>query len=151
MSNKSSNTPKKVPQTKEQLMADMKRKKELDRKRKIIVGNFYPALIEATTSVDEAKALISAMSSLLMEQVLKTMKERDFIEISDALFKQLCLDGEREQEIAKLLAVFKDENLFVSRELIEGMTRAIDTMISEDMRARKLDTLKPDWEKYLNH
>lgn len=137
-------------QSKEQILADMARKKEVNRKKKLIVESFYPALVESTVSVDEAKGLISAMGSLLMNEVLKTMKERQFAEISKTLLTTLCGDGQKMEEVKKLLETLESENLFVAREIIEGMTRAIDTMIHEDMRERKLDTMKPDWDRYLN-
>ena len=57
-------------------MDDLKRKQEVERKRVIVVDKFYPALVEATVSVDEAKALVNAMGTLLMEDTLRTMPVR---------------------------------------------------------------------------
>ena len=125
-------------------------KKEIARKRSIIIDKFYPALIEATISVDESKALISAMANLLMEEVLRTMKDRKFDDIIDSLQKVLCQDGQRKNEISALLNTLKGENLYVAREIIEGMTRAIETMIIDEMRERNLKTLIPKWDVYLN-
>lgn len=142
--------PKRVNKTREELEVELNRTKVLEHKRLIIIEKFYPALVKATISVDESKALINAMGTLLMEEVLKTMKERSFSEIKDNLHKVLCQDGERSEEIRALLDSLEGENLYVSREIIEGMTRAIEAMITEEMRERKLDTLTPDWEKYLN-
>lgn len=127
-----------------------KNKEEVARKRTIIVDQFYPALIEATVSVDEAKALISALGSLVMEDTLRTMRERRFVDIKEILIEQLCKDGERKEGITKLLETLKDENLFTAREIIEGMTKAIEAMVTEELRGRKLDTLKTNWEGYLN-
>jgi hypothetical protein len=70
--------------------------------------------------------------------------------VIDNLHAKLCQDGERKDEIQTLLNTLKGENLFVAREIIEGMTRAIETMIVEEMRSRKLDTLKIGWDRYLN-
>lgn len=142
--------PKRIPQTKEEILAGMRRTKEIARKKDIIVNRFYPALKKATISVDESKALINAMSQLLMGEVMKTMKERKFVDVAPELFKILCTDGERKEEIQALLDTLTDETLFTARELIEGMTGAIETMIREEMQARTLDTMKPDWDKYLN-
>jgi hypothetical protein len=128
----------------------MENSKERARKRQIIVDTFYPSLVNATISVNEAKDLISAMANLLMEDTLNTMKERKFADIAPRLHKVLCEDGERQDEIKALLDTLKDENLFVAREIIEGMTRAIDVMVSDELKGRKLDTLKADWDKYLN-
>ncbi len=137
---------KKSPVTKEQLA----RQQEVARKRKIIVEEFYPALVQATVSVDEAKMLISAASSLLMEDVLQTMKERKFDEIYEKLVRRLTPDDVRLLEIEKLFATLKGENLFVAREIIEGISRAIEHMVLKDLQGRKLDTLNADWQTMLN-
>lgn len=144
------NKPKKTVKSKEQIAHEMYNAQEIARKRDIIVNEFYPALIRATISVDESKALIHAMSSLLMEDVLKTMKERKFADIAMSLQERLTTDGERVEEIAALLATLANENLFVAREIIEGMTAAIEASITEEMRERNLSTLKTNWEQYLN-
>lgn len=141
---------KRVNKTKEQLVKEAENKKEVSRKRTLIVDSFYPALVKATISIDEAKALIQAMGSLVMERVLDTMRERKFSDISEQLLKSLTTDGERLEEIKALLATLEGENLFVSREIIEGMIRAIDAMITEEMRDRNLGTLKTNWEGHLN-
>ena len=141
---------KQIHKTKEELISDDEKKKEIARKRRIIVDKFYPALIKATISVDEAKALINAMGTLLMENVLKTMKERKIDEISESMISVLCTDGERKIEVTELLATLNGENLFVSREIIEGMTKAIAAMEMDEMKSRSLGTLKTNWDKYLN-
>lgn len=123
---------------------------EVARKRSLIIEHFYPALVEATISVDESKALISAMSNLLMESVLNTMKERQFVEVNTTLHKTLCSDGERSDEIKKLLDTLNGENLYVAREIIEGTTRMIEQAMTDEMRERNLSTLKTDWDRYLN-
>lgn len=137
---------KKSPVTKDQLIRDQ----ELRRKRAIIVDKFFPALVEATISIDEAKMLLQAATSLIMEEVMQTMRERKFKEIKGRLVKKLCSNDERLLQIEKLLDIFDNETLFVSRELIEGMKAAIEQMTLDEMMNRKLDTLKPDWNRMLN-
>lgn len=134
----------------EELVAEGLRAREVERKRDIIVNKFYPALVAATISVDEAKALIQAMGTCLMEQVLKTMKERQFSEIAPQLLSILCSDGERKDEVTTVLESLSTENLFTAREIIEGMTGAIERMILTDMQNRTLSTLSPNWELFLN-
>ncbi len=135
-----------VNKTEEELWREM----EVQRKRRIVVEQFYPALCEATVSVDEAKMLVQASASLIMEAVLETMKERKFSEIYSHIISKLSPDDVRKPEIEKLFGTIKGENLFVAREIIEGMTRVIDQMTNDEMRERKLDSLKADWEKMLN-
>lgn len=134
------------PRTKEQIERDT----EIARKRKIVVTQFYPALVEATSSVDEAKMLLQSIASLTMEEVLNTMKERKFTEILDRVLKKLTPDDIRLLQVEKLLETMRYENLFVAREIVEGMQRAISQMQHDEDKARPLDALKPDWDRYLN-
>lgn len=129
---------------------DLLKKMEVDRKKDIVKDKFFPALVKATISVDEAKMLLGSISALMMEKVMGAMRERKFSEISEDLFKVLTEGGEREEEIRALLSVFEKENLFVTRELIEGMKAAIEQMILDDMQGRNLESLKADWNRYLN-
>ncbi len=139
-------SPIQQPKTKEQLVREM----EIKRKRTIVVDKFYPALVEATDSIDQAKMLLQAATSLIMEEVLSTMKERKMDEIYDRLIKKLCPDGLRQLQIENWVGTVRGENLYVARELIEGASRAISQMLHDEERNRKMDTLKPDWNKYLN-
>lgn len=142
--------PKTPVRTKDQIIADELRAKEISRKRVIVVDYLYPALKEATVSVEEAKALTAAISQLIMAESMKLMREKRFVDISESMLAVLCQDGQRKEEITKLLSVFNGENLFTTRELVEGMTSAIDKMIREDMQGRKLETLNADWARFLN-
>lgn len=141
---------KQVHPTKEQLVEDVKRKQEVSRKKDILINKFYPALEEATVSIDEAKMLISAISSLMMEEVLSTMKILKFSAVIDNLHTKLCADGQRSEEVKKLLTTLEGENLYVAREILEGVTRSIETMITAEMRDRKLFSLKTNWDLHLN-
>ena len=141
-----------MPRAKKHLQGkeEVARQMEVERKRKIVTEQFYPALTGATVSVDEAKMLISSISTLMMEDTLQTMKERKFSEISKKLLSKLCPDGSRETEVKALLDVFDTENLFTTRELVEGMNNAIEQMILEDMQNRTLNSFTPNWGKMLN-
>ena len=135
-----------TPRTKEQIVRD----NEVARKRKIVVEKFYPGLVAATVSIDEAKMLLQAATSLIMEEVLSTMKERKLDDIYARLVKKLCPDGTRQTEIEAWLGSMKGENLYVARELIEGASRAVTQMLHEEELNRKMDTLNPDWSRMLN-
>lgn len=140
---------KRINKTKEQIELEMRNTQNLKRKRSIIMDTFYPALIEATVSVEEAESLVQAMGASIMGEVLKEAQQKKFSEISPKLLDILAKD-ERREEIKKLLATLEGETLFDAREIIEGMTNAIKMMVREEMQGRKLDTLKADWTKYLN-
>lgn len=128
---------------------EVKRAAEVQRKQKLVVDRFYPALTSATVSVDEARMLIRAISSLMMEETLQAMRDTQFGSISEKLHKKLTEDGQRVEEVRSLLAVFEKETLFSTRELIEGMLQAIEQMIIEDMQARTLNSFEPNWDKML--
>lgn len=122
---------------------------EVNRKRALIVDKFYPALVKATISVDEAKMLNRALADLLMEDVLAVMKVRKLGEIKEKILHKLSPDGERLEEIRELLDTLDEETLFVTREIVEGMSNAIEQMIIDEMQDKSLADFKPDWDKML--
>lgn len=126
------------------------RDNEIARKRKIVVEQFYPALIQATDSIDQAKMLINAASQIIMEEVMMTMRERLFGDIYKSLVKKLSPNDERLLEIENLFAPFKNDTLFTAREMIEGMNGAINQMIQDENQKRPLSSYTPDWNKFLN-
>lgn len=130
-------------QSKEQIekkMQNVQRAKEL---RIFVKDKFYPALIEATTSIDDAKFLLSSFSNMVMEQFLSEMKEKKFIDLE--LHTKLDKNAPNYKEYVNLLALFGDENVYDTRELIEGMKGEIDQLITNELKDRKLETLKTNW------
>lgn len=135
------------PKSKEQILREM----EVARKRTIVKDRFYPALVKATVSIDEAKMLTQAAVSFIMEEVLSAMKERKFEEIKDKLIEGLCKEDEtRKQEITELFDTLNSEDFYVAREIIEGMNRAIDHTLAMENRDRTLSTLNPNWDIMLH-
>lgn len=122
---------------------------EVERKRTLVVDKFYPALVGATVSVDEAKMLMQSISSLMMEDVLSSMKSRKFAPIVEKAVKSLCPNGDREVEVRALLETLVKEDLLTAREIVEGMSNAIEQMILEDMQGRTLNSFSPNWDKML--
>ena len=139
-----------APKQEHKTPEEVARTLEVKRKGLIVKEQFYPSLVGATVSIDEAKMLIGSISTLMMEEVLQTMKERKFSDISGKLLKKLCPDGAREKEIAHLLSIFDNEDLFVTREIVEGMRNVIEQMLMDENKARTLNSLTPDWDKMLN-
>src|ERR1700742_2526676 len=109
-------------------------KMEVQRKQAIVKNKLYPALVSATISIDEAKMLVRAIAGFIMEDVMSMMKDRQFSDIAPKLLEKLAVEKEREAALKELLDIFERENLFVSKELIEGMSHAIDQMITDEMR-----------------
>lgn len=120
-------------------MMDVKRQQALTREK------LYPALVDATVSIDESKMLLQAINSLIMEESLQVLREKKVQEIKDKLVKKLCEEG-REKEITALLETISGETLFTAKSLIEGLTTAIDYTLRAESMNRTLNSLEPDWD-----
>lgn len=136
----------KVPRTKEQIARDVK----ISEDRRLIVEKVFPALKETTVSVDEATQLLSAMTALVMEEAMNTLRDKLVYSVKDKMLKKLCPDGERQTAIDDLLSLFDQQTLFEARGHFEALKSVIEQMKMDEMRNRKLDTLKEDWPRYLN-
>jgi len=66
------------------------------------------------------------------------------------MVEKLSPEGQRLIQIEALLNTIRKENMFVAREIVEGMQRTITQMQHDEDKERTLDTLKPDWNRYLN-
>lgn len=137
--------PKRINKTKEQLIKELETQAKVKVYRAFVKDEFYPLLLEATTSIDDAKYLLGSFSNMLMEQFLGLMKEKKFVELE--LEKKLDSKAENYESYKKILDIFKDKNIFDARELIEGMKEEIDMMITNELKERKLETLKTQWYK----
>ncbi len=129
--------------TKEEIATQMKREQKAKRLRSFIKEKFYPALIEASTSIDDAKFLLGSFSNMLMENFLAQMKEIKFVELN--LPAKLDKKSKQFPQYAKLLSLFDDQNVFEARELIEGMKNEVNMFVDNEMKERKLDTLKTNF------
>jgi len=127
--------------------ADIKKTLETQEKvknyRAFVKDEFYPALLKATTSIEDAKFLLGSFSNILMEQFLGQMKEKQFIDLK--LHEKLDKTSPSYKEFVNILALFGDKNVYDSRELIEGMKGEIEAMITNEMKDRKLDSLKTNF------
>lgn len=137
---------KKSPVTKEELL----RQQKLTQQRKFIIEQFFPALKEATVSIDEATQLLNATTSLIMEEAMEVLRTKKMAEVRNRIVKKLCPNDERLLAIEHLIDLFEKQTLFEVRLNIEGLKAAIEQMKIDEMRSRKLDTLKEDWDRYLN-
>ena len=125
--------------TKLEIAEDMRRQQKARYLRAFIKEKFYPALMEASTSIDDAKFLLSSLSNMVMENFLAQMKETKFVSLN--LGAKLDKKAKNFPQYAAMLALFADENVLQARELIEGMKSEIELFINDEMKKRKLDTL----------
>lgn len=136
---------KRAQLTKEQIAAQMKVNGQQDLIEKVV----FPAVVNATTSIDEAKMLLRAISASIMEESMKVLRETKMADIREGLVKKLTEEG-RVEEIDALLKSLDDQTLFDSRMLIEGLSSAIEQMIIDEMRGRTLRSLEVDWKRVFN-
>lgn len=137
---------KRAPElTKEQIAAQMKVNSQQDLIEKVV----FPATIAATTSIDEAKMLLKAISTLIMEQSMNVLRETKMGDIREELVKKLTTEG-RVEEVDALLKGLDDQTLFDSRMLVEGLNSAIEQMVMDEMRGRTLRSLEVDWKRIFN-
>lgn len=129
-----------VNKTKEEIARKMQNIEMVKEMRIFVRDQFYPALLKATTSIDDAKFLLSSFSNMVMEQFLAQMKEKQFVELK--LHEKLDKASPNYKEYIDLLALFGDKSVYDTRELIEGMKNEIEMMVTTELKERKLDTLK---------
>lgn len=131
-----------VERTKEEIAAQLKVNAQQD----LIEKTVFPAVVAATTSIDEAKMLLKAITASIMEESLKVLRETKMKDIRERLVKKLTEEG-REKEVDALLSSLDDQTLFESRMLIEGLNSAIEQMVLDEMRKRTLNSLDFDWNR----
>ena len=136
---------KRVERTKEQIAAQLKTNNQQD----LIEKAVFPAVVAATTSIDEAKMLLRAISTSIMEKSMEVLRETKMADVRKELVKKLTEEG-REEEVDALLAALDDQTLLDSRMLVEGLSSAIEQMIIDEMRNRTLNSLEVDWKRVFN-
>lgn len=131
------------PKSKEEILQGMKNVQKVKEYRTFVKDKFYPALLKATNSIDDAKFLLGSFSNMVMEQFLSQMKEKQFVELH--LENKLDKKADNYKEYFEILTLFGDKNVYDVRELIEGMKGEIEMLITNEMKERKLDTLKTNF------
>ncbi len=129
--------------TREELLADLKKSPDFLKKLKFTKEEFYPQLIKASKSVDDASTFLASISTVMMQKFLEMMKEKKFSDLK--LSESLDPKDTKHAELVELLDLFKDDSVFDARDKIEGMKREIDQFINDEMQTRQLSDLKPKW------
>lgn len=135
---------KRLVQSKE----DVVRVLNVKRQQAFIRNDVFPALIAATRSVDEARMLTQALTSVIMEEAMKVLKEKKVSDIREVLIERLC-EGERIPEIRAMLLPVDNETLFDTRAIFEGLKSVIEQLINDEMKDRALDSFKVDWDRMM--
>lgn len=129
--------------TKAELLADLKGNKDFVEKMKFTREQFYPALVEATTSIEDAQNQLYLINTMLMQKFLDKMKEFKFSEMG---LSEIINDKDPKAEpLKEMLALFADRSVFEAKEIMEGMKAEINLFISEENKERSLADLKTKW------
>lgn len=129
--------------SREELLADLRGNEEFQRKMAFTRDRFWPALVAATTSVNDATDLLYGFSTNIMDAFLERMKEVKLSELN--LRDRLKVDSDMLPQYEELLALFDDTSVFDAKDLIDGMRNEIELWKSDEFRGRTLDSLKVVW------
>lgn len=134
---------KKIPKTKEQILSDIKKNQKFQEKMKFAKEIFFPALCDATNSVDEATQHLSIINSIIMEKFLGLMKEKKMSELK--IIDSLSEKDPKYEEMKKMISLFDDFTVFDAKDQFEGMKNEITLFQTEEMKSRPLSSLKCTW------
>jgi ribosomal protein L7/L12 len=129
--------------TKEELIADLQKNAVWMAKIKFIKETFYPALIKATTSIEDATQNLTIINSVMMEKFLGLMKEKKFSELD--VYANLDPKDPKYEDLKAMLNLFDGMSLFEAKEYLEGMKQEIAMFIADEQKVRGLDTLPTKW------
>ena len=129
--------------TKEELLADLKANAEFISRMKFVKEQFYPALCEASTSVEDAIMLLHGFNSNMMESFLGFMKEKKVKDLK--LEEKLAKGSDKYDDFVKLLNLFSEMSVFDAKAHIEGLKGEIEKFKTDEMQERPLSSLKTKW------
>ncbi len=134
---------KKVVKSKQQLIKELQDNSKFKAKMKFTREMFYPALVAASTSIDDAQNLLGSLNTMIMQEFLSDMKEKKFSDLK--LEDKLDKDNPKYTEFIAMLDLFKDLNVFDAKDCIEGMRSEIELFMKDEREKRTLDTLEVKW------
>lgn len=129
--------------TKEQLLSELKQNQDFQKKIAFSREKFYPALIKADPTVEEASMWLGGFNTAMMNAFLERMKE---VKMKD-LNLTLKLDAMSDQfvQFRDIIELFDDMTVFEAKDNIEGMKGEIELWRQDEDRERKLSELKTKW------
>jgi hypothetical protein len=134
---------KRQNKTREQLMIELKNNEEFKKKMAFTKEVFYPALTQATTSIDDALSNLSIINTILMEKFLGFMKETKFKDLK--IEDNISDEDPKAEDLKAMLALFSDMSAFDAKDLLEGMRNEINLFLQEENKIRTLSELQPKW------
>ena len=134
---------KRLVKNREEVLKDLQKSQDFRNKMIFVKNKFYPALIEASRSIDDANSFLSSLSTMMMQKFLGLMKEKKFADLK--LTEILDPKDDKYEPLCAMLDLFKDESVFDAKELIEGMRTEVQLFINEEMKSRSLASLETKW------
>lgn len=116
----------------------MEKVQEVKRMRSKVKEQFLPFLLKESESIEDARMLCTALSIALEQAFLN--KQREF-SVKDLKLVDM-LQGEKSDRWKTMLQMFEDEKINDALQMIKEFPREIDMWIREEMKDRKLDSLK---------
>ena len=135
--------PKRVVKTKEELLREMKNNSAFIKKMKFTREQLFPAVVDASDSIDDAKMFLSSINTVIMERFLGEMKKLTFKDLK--IIEGLDDKGEKFGKYQILLALFDDMTVFDAKDYIEGMRNEIDIWVNDELRERPMSSLNCKW------
>lgn len=132
-----------IIRSKEQILADLRANVKFQEKMTFIKEKVYPALCDATTSIDDATQNLSIINTVIMEKFLGFMKEKTMKDIN--IYSNLDPKDPKYEELKALLQLFDEYSVFDTKDILEGMKNEITLFITEENKSRQLSDLKTKW------
>lgn len=126
--------------TKDEIVSHMQDVGRTKVKRDFVREKFFPALCEATDSINDADVFLQSFSSMAMESFLNLMKEKKFGEFD--LTSKLDKNSPKYEAIQKMVHLFDDMSMREAQDMIDGMKDEIRFFYKKEMQTRKLGDLK---------
>lgn len=134
---------KRAPKSKEQFLTEIKSNVEFQKRMAFTKDQFWPALCESSTNVEDAQILLEGFNTVIMQTFLGKMKEFTIKDLD--LGVKLDAMNDKFLENQKLLALFNDVTVFDAKDYIEGMRNEIALFQRDEMKQRPLSSLKVTW------
>ena len=115
----------------------------MKRKRLLVKNKLYPFLEMSSENVEDAKTFTQSVTIAIRQAFNNKMRKSTLGSLKlEGMLDKKSPDYKRYKFV---LDLFKDETIFDSLELIDGMTNAIQAFIQKEMLKRKLNTLETDF------
>ncbi len=137
---KNTGKPTQVHKTKAQLLSEIQKNTDFQKKMKFTKEVFFPAVCDASENINEAQMWLAGFNTALMQEFLSLMRDKKMKDLN--LSTKLAGDFPKYKAIIDL---FDDFSIFDAKDNIEGLRNEIDLFIREENEKRPLSSLPTKW------